>query len=133
MQSHIEKGKKNEKFLSLIEEHGKNDYLDWNITVCFYSALHYVKAYLKKHGYNTNSHKEIDQNIRHTSLICNVKFDEKHYRAYADLKTYSSTARYSGVYSGPLQELLLKNNSIESKKFLSLIKLYLTSKGMKLI
>lgn len=131
MQSHIEKGKKNEKFLQFIELHGKDDYIDWKITVCFYSALHYVKAFLKKHSINTNNHKDIDDQI-HFKNGGKAKFDQPHYEVYEDLRRNASVARYSGVFSTSFQEQYLKNLCIESKKSLHQIKLYIGSKGVKL-
>ncbi len=42
MQNHIDQAEHNEKFLTELEIDYPTTYFDWKITICFYTALHYL-------------------------------------------------------------------------------------------
>ena len=126
MNTHIDKAKHNEEFIKLIKEHGKNDYNDWVITISFYAALHYIKAFLKYRKVAVGfSHNQIDAQINPDSKTAKAKLPSKIYSAYHELYRSSRNARYTAVYLSDFQELLLEVSSNEAQKNLTDIKKHL--------
>ncbi|MEA3421361.1 MAG: hypothetical protein U9Q97_06770 [Acidobacteriota bacterium] len=87
LEKHIKQAEKNERFFNDFDL--KNtQFLDWAITALFYSALHYVDAYLAIRSQHPSNHKKRgwwlnrEQNLRHI------------YYDYAELKNRSEDARY---------------------------------------
>lgn len=57
-QSHLEKAEHNLKYIETFELN-KTIYLDWAVTAIFYTALHYIDAYLAFEGFTRiNNHEE---------------------------------------------------------------------------
>lgn len=79
-------------------------YIDWQITALFYSALHYVDAYLAKHNVHPSSHAERDRLITMESVLRRI------YTAYRDLESYSRDARYELHSIAPGYEQTLYSN-----------------------
>lgn len=96
MKSHIEQAKHNESFLALTEKHSPKDYFDWKITIIFYSALHYVCAYVKyKKCYLGKSHEDLDKIINPDNKTSKATIDLKYYNYYKELYNYSRQTRYN--------------------------------------
>jgi len=126
MNVNIDKAKHNEDFIKLIKKHGTNDYNDWIITVCFYAALHYIKAYLKFKKVTAGfSHNQIDEQINPNNKKSKARLPEKIYNSYYELYRSSRNARYTAVYMNDFQKLLLEVNSKEAQEHLSDIKEHL--------
>ena len=64
MNGHIARAKENEEVLIVLNTHLPDYSVEWPITLNFYIALHYLKAYLKyKHNIDIHSHNDIDEKI----------------------------------------------------------------------
>lgn len=98
-QEHIEHFKRNEKFLKVITEASPDAYFDWHVTVCFYCALHLVRAFLVSKGV-------LDSNSHHHTLSCIDPKEENRpiggvslpnlHRPYLHLYLLSRNSRYDG-------------------------------------
>jgi len=133
MKSHLERAKANERFLAFIDDNEGDDFSDWKMTVLFYCALHYLKAFLilnkKPLGH---SHTEIDSIINPCSTSAKFPFPQKIYDYYNVLYQNSWEARYSGVYFTDLQVQLLKWKCNESSDCLKKLKEYFITEGLQI-
>ena len=94
--NHLKIAKSNEDFSRELLSEGKN--LDWAVTVIFYSAIHYVEAYMATQDQHSGSHRMRDSEIgRDTNL-------RPLYDDFNDLKNDSIQCRYQG-YTFPLNEI----------------------------
>lgn len=76
---HISQAKKNLLFLESINIHCKQFY-DWQVTVCFYSCLHFVNAHLSKFDLQYRKHKDVKDALNPFSLSP-AKLPEDEYSA----------------------------------------------------
>jgi uncharacterized protein (UPF0332 family) len=131
-QEHIEHFRHNEKFLDVVITASPNSFFDWKITVCFYSALHLVRAFLVTKGVeHVDSH--------HTTLNCLDPNAEKvpaiHlpiadlYRPYSHLYLLSRKARYDGFLHRKEFEETQQDNLEEAMVSLQKIKDALANQG----
>jgi hypothetical protein len=83
---HRERVVHNEQFTASL----RDPYWDWAVTATFYTALHYVEAYLAKKTPPIHSqvHPDRDDNIRRDGVLKQV------WSNYRDLKNQSVNARY---------------------------------------
>lgn len=65
-----------------------SEFLDWAVSCIFYSALHYIDAYLANQDYHPQTHD------KRTSLVARERVLKKIYREYRWLKDESEGARY---------------------------------------
>ena len=87
---HLDQARHNEAFFS---EMSLDLYGDWAVTVLFYSALHYIDAYLAKMGHiDPGSHDVRD------GLVSRFPETRAVARQYFRLKNFSSSARYYGAH-----------------------------------
>ncbi len=84
---HISKAEHNEKFAKHFTLN-TTPYLDWVVTAFFYSAVHYVEAFLATIAKHSSDHRVRDSNLRRTPQL-NVIYVE-----YNNLKNDSINARY---------------------------------------
>jgi uncharacterized protein (UPF0332 family) len=75
--------------LTFFQSFDKNTFPDWAVTILFYSALHYVDAFLATHEIDPGSHVERDKMLRTVSQLRPL------YNDYCFLKNQSHNARYS--------------------------------------
>jgi hypothetical protein len=133
MKSHIERARANESFLIFIDQNGGDDFVEWKMTVLFYTGLHYLRAFLKFNKIPTpHSHKETDFLINPAYKTAKLPFPQKQYDYYNTLYQNSWEARYSGVYDTTFQELLLKVKYSESIECLEKLKQYFQASGLHL-
>jgi hypothetical protein len=83
---HLAAARRNEQFSRHLL--GIPDYLEWAAISAFYSALHFVDAYLARRGLHPGDHGVRDSYLRRTELR-NVYF------AYRTLRTASEDYRYA--------------------------------------
>lgn len=85
----------NLQFLKEVNSHC-NNYYDWQVTVCFYSSLHFINAHLNKVdiGVDFATHELVDQYIRPHGRIRKTQLEENTYASYRALQTLSRRARY---------------------------------------
>lgn len=94
VKAHLLKAKRNKNFLfkHLMEILDKCP--DWITIVAFYSALHFVEAFLKKnHGLNFKNHEE-----RHAFMSQNVR---EIFSAYYRLYDLGFNSRYKSIKDAP--------------------------------
>lgn len=76
--------------LALYDGLDRKKYSDWASTVLFYSALHYVDAYLARNlGVHPNGHADRDKYINTVVALKAARND------YRELKDYCHNARYA--------------------------------------
>jgi hypothetical protein len=97
---HITQSKKNLDFLAktnlLI-----NDRWDWQVTACYYTAVHLVNAHIA-HLTNQHyrSHEQVKNALNPEIQLSPTKIPEDVYKAYIKLETLSRRARYLCHLSG---------------------------------
>jgi hypothetical protein len=86
---HIRKADHNEALYEELATAGR--YVDWETTVLFYAALHYVDAWLSRSGVHPYSH------VQRRSLVSRDPVLHRIYGHYARLDDRSRDARYTAV------------------------------------
>ncbi len=89
---HKAKAAANEAFASTLDAPS----WDWAVSGLFYSALHYVEAYLATKNVHSGSHPVRDSHIQKDTVLKTV------YKSYRELKDESRTARYDVVQFSPV-------------------------------
>ena len=91
---HIEHAKKNVVFLSTINSTIEESW-DWQVTVCFYTALHLINAHIvQKSNFNYISHGKVDEIINPYNTVSPAKLGEDIYTSYTKLFQLSRRSRY---------------------------------------
>ncbi|MFP5231531.1 MAG: hypothetical protein ACLGQX_02755 [Acidobacteriota bacterium] len=85
---HVAKAEGNQSVNDLLDTASQSK-IDWKLTISFYTAMHYVEAYLARNkGEHLRSHKTRDNSVASDSELCKVRTE------YAHLKFYGYNARY---------------------------------------
>ncbi len=90
---HILQAKKNIVFLSDINQKVP-DSLDWQVTTCFYTALHLINAHLAKFNMQYRRHVDVKDALNPERPTSITKLDEDEYVSYIALQSLSRRARY---------------------------------------
>lgn len=90
--AHLGKAESNFQFLSSVNRL-ITGYPDWEVTICFYTALHLMNAHLAKHDLHYRSHNDVDYALNPYGLSPS-KITEDVYIAYRSLRSLSRRARY---------------------------------------
>ncbi|SFS81492.1 hypothetical protein [Lutibacter maritimus] len=91
---HITQSRNNLDFLSKVNTNINNSW-DWQVTVCFYSALHLMNAHIvSKTHKNYLSHNQVAEVINPFNSLSVAKLDEETYLSYNKLVQLSRRARY---------------------------------------
>lgn len=91
---HIDHSVKNVHFLSQINT-TIDDSWDWQVTVCFYTALHLINAHIvKKTNSNYLSHNKVEEIINPFNQLSVAKLNEEVYMSYIKLFQLSRRSRY---------------------------------------
>jgi hypothetical protein len=111
---HLARAASNEEFLSNIRAFA--NHADWGITVVFYIAVHWGRAFLARSGIQITSHKHFQ------SEFVRITHDNTTYGHFRFLQTASEQARYDvnpftwnevdnliKAHLGPLKEGLRKH------------------------
>lgn len=94
LKKHIQQAEKNEEFFSSFNLKNTR-FLDWAITALFYSALHYVDAYLATKSQHPFNHRDRGQWLTKEQNLKYIYYD------YEELKNRSEDARYKIVQFPP--------------------------------
>ena len=105
---HLDQAAHNEAFFASIEV---ATYSDWAVTALFYSALHYVDAYLARQGHEDPG----DHDMRDT-LMRNYPVTRAVWNEYRRLKSFSRSARYYAARFKPGEVTGLRLGSLEPIK-----------------
>ncbi len=81
---HVDQWRHNRRFAKTIAR----DYLDWQVTVIFYTALHLIDAALASLGLSVSDHAERNRQVRSNESFAGVR------RSYLDLYRISRITRY---------------------------------------
>ncbi len=92
---HIKQGKDNLEFLENVNREFSKVY-DWQVTISFYTALHFVNAHVKKTmGVYHTTHKDLSNIINPNCRVTNpAQMDEDSFVAYEALFVLSRRSRY---------------------------------------
>jgi hypothetical protein len=80
-------------FLARINETISDSY-DWQVTVCFYTALHLVNAHLAQNQMQFRRHTDVKHALNPENRTSTTKVAEDTYTAYIALQSLSRRARY---------------------------------------
>ena len=92
-EDHIAQSKRNLTFLEIINNNAPA-HLDWQVTVCFYTALHLVNAHLAHFGMQYRSHTDVKFHINPENVTSLMRLPEDIYLAYEALFSNSRRSRY---------------------------------------
>jgi hypothetical protein len=92
---HITQAKSNLDILTHTNK-TKNNAWDWQVTMCFYVAVHLVNGHLaKKQNLHYTSHKQVNHAISpYKSIAIGTEFPDELYKAYIKLQNLSRRSRY---------------------------------------
>jgi len=131
MRQFINKAKHNEDFLTSLESHFPDEYLDWKLVVIFYSALHYTNAFFKfKNVPHPHNHTERKEKIDPGNQNASLPFSQECYKLYMELYDYAHNARYMFLYSQRVQNQFANIHIVKAKEYLEILKEYFVSNGM---
>lgn len=131
MKPYIEQGKHNEALYNHLKTTFPNQYNDWKITIIFYSAIHYLKAYAKLNKKTIGtSHHEIFLNTDSHNRNATFPIQKGAYTLYKDIYQYSRTARYNGMLDSATFELVMKADLDECEKHFEKFKKFLIGKNV---
>jgi hypothetical protein len=131
VQKYLDQAKHNKTFHASICTTFPDHYYDWKITVVFYKAIHYMKAFIKDKAKHTcHSHEEVDHFVNPESQNVKLAISKAAWRNYKNLYTYSRNARYEGIPDKTLFDSQFKRDHEEALKSLNNLKLYLKSRGL---
>lgn len=92
-EQHITQAKSNLIFLQTVNQNVTN-YFDWQVTVCFYTAVHLVNAHLSHHSIQYRQHKEVNHALNPEVATSISKLPMPEYEAYIGLYRLSRRSRY---------------------------------------
>ncbi|WP_462250417.1 hypothetical protein [Ekhidna sp.] len=123
---YLDQAHHNIQFLKELDAKQSENFFDWKITVCFYAALHLMKALLlEKYNVEINSHKDIKEEIFN-------RVKRECFSSYRNLYRSCHDARYDGFES---DEVFIESNRreyIECKLRLEYILKYCKGKGLNI-
>ena len=90
---HIEQAERNLHFLESINGKVQNCF-DWQVTVCFYTALHVVNAHLSKYNLQYRKHRDVNFALNFENKTSPAKLPEEEYVSYMALQSLSRRSRY---------------------------------------
>lgn len=91
--NHVSQARRNLLFLQTINE--KSDFFDWQVTACFYVAVHLINAHIAKTAnLHYKTHEETKNAISPHNLISICRIEEEAYTHYVSLEKLSRRARY---------------------------------------
>lgn len=91
-EEHIIQVNRNLNFLTNINNN-VTDCCDWQITVCFYTALHIINAHLSKFDLQYRKHSDVNHAIN-PYTISPGRIPEDVYISYMSLQSLSRRSRY---------------------------------------
>lgn len=93
-EEHITQAKRNLAFLEKINS-GCNEHWDWQVTACFYTAVHLANAHIaRKINGHFRTHSQVKQALNPEVQLSPTKWNEIHYKAYVKLMNLSRRSRY---------------------------------------
>ncbi len=115
----------------MVEEQFGSDFLDWCITAVFYSALHYMSAFI------AHSKKKIPTRHRQTRALLDpegentLSMEYIPYEAYNELYEYAHKTRYLKHHNGIASAAIIEKDFKECKTNLGIIKEFVGKHGIR--
>jgi hypothetical protein len=92
---HITQCKTNLSFLVDVNSKNQNKYWDWQVTICYYTAVHIINAHLATTAnLHYRTHEQVKDAIYHGNSMSLCAIPEQQYLAYAKLEGLSRRSRY---------------------------------------
>lgn len=92
---HVKQAQHNIRFLSSINDnYSVQDCIDWQVTVCFYAALHLVNAHLAQFSLQYRTHTDAKHALNPEKPTSISKIPDDEYKAYISLQMLSRRSRY---------------------------------------
>ena len=131
MKQHLDQANHNQDFHDCIETQFTGQFYDWKITVLFYVAIHYLKAFASKKGIDIGeTHFDIEHNVNPDRHNAKMRITKGAWREYKNLFNYSRTARYEGITDISTFEQLKKVDHSYCLIHLDNFKKYLQGQGL---
>ncbi len=92
-EDHLSQARRNLTFFDCVHS-GVSDSYDWQVTICFYSAVHLVNFHLSRHGFQYRSHSNVNNAINPYGIRSSITLPENEYIAYEGLRSLSRRSRY---------------------------------------
>ena len=110
-QQHLDQASKNERLYHQFDL-DKTEFLDWAVTVLFYSLLHYLDAFLaqRQPSRHPRSHAERDDEVGRSGQLTQV------WQFYRRLKDESRNARYEVPSFTPASVRQLEQSNFQPAK-----------------
>jgi uncharacterized protein YciW len=102
---HLRAAVKNKDLANFLIQHGEHQ---WAVVLAFYSALHFVEAYLAESGLSAGTHTERGNQMVKISALRGI---HDHYRA---LQTRSEWVRYELKELSPKEVEALMNKNLQA-------------------
>jgi len=67
---------------------------DWQVTICFYTAVHLVNAHLANYGLQYRSHEQVKNALNPETQLSATKIEEEAYISFVKLQHLSRRSRY---------------------------------------
>lgn len=133
MHNHLDQAKHNERFLTEVERSFPLIYNDWKITIVFYAALHYLRAYASFRGVIIPESHDGMRRAMGSGQPSGPKLDidESCSKSYRVLFSICHSARYQGVKDMGRFEAMHGRGLVAARKKLDRIKGHLKEKGLK--
>lgn len=90
---HIAQSTNNLRFLEEVNAKISNCF-DWQVTVCFYTALHVVNAHLATYNLQYRKHRDVNHALNFATLTSPARLPEEIYISYIALQSLSRRSRY---------------------------------------
>ena len=93
-ESHIEQAMSNLNFLRNVNEHINSSW-DWQVTTCFYAAVHLMNAHIsRKDNKHYRTHEQVKSALNPFVSDSPCKLSQSHYESYVSLMNLSRRSRY---------------------------------------
>jgi hypothetical protein len=133
MTEHLNQAQHNWDFLNALNTHFPKLYFDWKITVTFYVAIHYLRAFEKYKGVRIHgTHRELiyHSDPAHTDALNPLSHTA--FLAYLGLFDAAHKSRYKGFGDKNFHMTLLQLDYNNAQEYLSILKTYIVGQGLKL-
>jgi hypothetical protein len=98
MIKHILQADHNQRLYSYLDQSFNGEFCDWQITMLFYSALHYLQALAEHRGISIGrTHHHIANSINPSSHEAVMRVTIPAFNNYRNLREASEIARYDGI------------------------------------
>ena len=128
MQAHLDQAAHNGKFQDCLKSEFSTLFFDWKVTVCFYTALHYIRALAEMKNIPIGTHHDtIRGNIDPDRQGALMPINRQAYSHYRNLQKYSEIARYHGIADLVTFEQLREADFRHCERHMGELKKYLKS------